>query len=216
MNSDISNPVLVEWFAKAKSHGQKFDSWTQIALGSEQHKAWIMYFHDIGAMPVTLRDIEQLREKTWTAPCEWPHDQDFTVDSKPPPRRPEKSFEHKAALCHAWLRVLEMPDASTKEISSARQQIIKFSIDVRKRAMSMSIDDAIRALPKLAASLGRKRLHEFGPIGNVLTVMRWRDPANGKVLSSGEPYFLPEWTEGIPPGGRGGAIQWSDEGERYV
>lgn len=189
MSSEILNPILTEWFQKAKDYGQKFDGWAQIEIGSEQHKAWLMYFHDIGTPPpITLRNIEQNKARTWTAPCEWPHDQTFTVDSKPPPKRPELTFEQKAARCAAILRAL----GRNIRDSEARFGLVKYSVDIRRRAMGML-------------------KHDERPC---LVPMEYRDK-KGRVLSSGEPFFLPKWDAQLPPGGPGGVLSWSDDLEGY-
>ncbi len=69
---EIKDPKKQAWYEMAMSHGQAHESFTEIKLGSEQHKSWIAYFNQLGWMPFTLRNIDSNTEKSWTAPCEWP------------------------------------------------------------------------------------------------------------------------------------------------
>jgi hypothetical protein len=78
MAKEIQNPALREWFKKAKEYGQLHDSWTEIENGSEEHKAWIVYFGE--NCPYTLRYIEKNKNQSWTAPCKWPYDLPFQCE----------------------------------------------------------------------------------------------------------------------------------------
>jgi hypothetical protein len=68
----IADPKKREWFRMATNHSGLHASWCEIHHGGEPHKAWVGYFLEMGWSPVTFRMIT--RDKTWTAPCEWPAD----------------------------------------------------------------------------------------------------------------------------------------------
>lgn len=73
MPTEIRNPVIREWFRMAADHGKLNDSWFIVRLGTPELNAWRDYFDRLGWVPYTLlRTIEQNKEKSWTAPCQWP------------------------------------------------------------------------------------------------------------------------------------------------
>lgn len=70
----IDNLIASEWYRKAMTHGQLNTSFTKMTKNSEQHRAWMVYFDRLGWMPVVVKEIiTHDLDKTWTAPCEWPH-----------------------------------------------------------------------------------------------------------------------------------------------
>lgn len=61
-----------EWYRLALDHGRKFASWFEVKQGTPQYNSWLEYFGRLGWIPVALKEIERSKEKSWTAPCEWP------------------------------------------------------------------------------------------------------------------------------------------------
>lgn len=191
----INDPVIRGWYEKALAFGVKRGgTFFEVKPGTQERDAWEIYFQRLGWTP------RGFWNDSWTAPCQFPGELDWVENPHPkPPRQEAHTFEQKAAMCHSWLRVLDMPDASWQEKSKARQEIVRFDIPTRKRAMAMSMSDAVRVMPILATRLGSKRLHEFKPLPrHLLTTITYTDKT-GKTHTSGEPYFLPEWDGPMPP-----------------
>lgn len=187
MSSDISS--LTEWIAAAAKLGQQTneaDNWPQIAMGTEQHKAWLMYFHDNGLpLPVALNNIHMSKARTWTAPCEWPHQLKFVVRAGS--QSVSTELLKQARECHQVLRALALDIRN----SNARFALLRYPLEVRKRAMEMFPPGE----PKPA-----------------LTTIEYRTK-DGRVITSGEPYFLPPWDGAMPPGGPGGDVTRSLDSE---
>lgn len=197
MSSVISN--LTEWLAAAAKYGAQMheqDTWPQIRMGSEEHKAWQSYFREIRLpLPTALANIHMNKAQTWTAPCRWPGDLKFLINVGQEPDKsgnvvslrstatPTHPFLVQKNLCYRTLKAL----AINIRDRDARVALLRFPVDVRKAALAMFGPDE----PKPA-----------------LAPIQYQDK-KGRVLSSGEPVFLPDWDGPTPPGGPGGNVTQS-------
>lgn len=60
------------WFVKALQVGIKGAGWFEVKAGSEQDKAWNTYFAGLGWTPYVVRNVRQLKERSYTMPVQWP------------------------------------------------------------------------------------------------------------------------------------------------
>src|SRR5258706_5490839 len=67
-----ANPLAHAWFKKAYDAGIRGDGWFAVKVGSEQDKAWRVYFAKFGWTPRAIKHAETAGEKVYTMPVEWP------------------------------------------------------------------------------------------------------------------------------------------------
>jgi hypothetical protein len=58
------------WFRAAMRLGIQTGGWYEVRHGSDEHRAWLIYFAELGWTPHALKALEP--RQSFTAPARWP------------------------------------------------------------------------------------------------------------------------------------------------
>jgi hypothetical protein len=61
---------LHPWFQAAMTLGGQTRGWFAVKYGTEEHRAWLTYFAELGWTPFALKTLE--RGQSFTVPVRWP------------------------------------------------------------------------------------------------------------------------------------------------
>jgi hypothetical protein len=67
-----NNPLAAAWFKKAYDQGVRGESWFAVKVGTEQDKAWRVYFAKLGWTPYAVNGEGMGKNRSYTMPVEWP------------------------------------------------------------------------------------------------------------------------------------------------